>query len=271
MSNTKQIQRRFIEEVWNKGQLQTAYELLAPGVTVRSFGREMNGFEGVAQMTTMMRSAFPDIHFDIKSQIHEGDLVVARWVAKGTNKGPMFGFPPSGRTVEFEGHTIDAISGGRIRSTFTSFDAMELLLQCGIEPRFDTRKAVSLRMAAEVWSSGKLAVLDEIVASDAKIGGRGETGPEAVRARVKAFRDAFPDLTVDVLTQVAEGDQVTSTWVLRGHHRGTFMGIPATGRHVSFYGSAVERISDGKIRESNLVFDALEMLTQLGAIVAPTK
>jgi steroid delta-isomerase-like uncharacterized protein len=267
MSQAKQVQRRFFDEVWNKGQLQTAFELLAPGVVIRSFGRDMSGFEGVAQMTSMLRGAFPDLKLDVKEQIAEGDMVVARWVATGHNHGPIFGFAPTGRAVTLEGHTIDRVVDGRIVSTHTSVDIMELLLQLGVEPRIDVRKAVSQRMFAEVWSSGKYAVIDELVAVDAEVGARGERGPDAVRAYVKSFRDALPDLTVEVVTQVSEGDAVTSAWVLRGHHRGTLMGVPPTGRYVTFTGSSIEHIRDGKIIKTNMVLDVLELLTQLGAVI----
>jgi|JI102314A1RNA_FD_contig_51_3979587_length_1575_multi_5_in_0_out_0_1 steroid delta-isomerase-like uncharacterized protein len=269
MTNAKQIQRRFIDEVWNKGQLHTAYELLAPTVTMRSFGRDVSGFEGVAQMTATLRSAFPDLNMKVQEQIMEGDTVVARWNATGTNTGSLFGFAPTGKSINLEGHTIDRIQNGRIVSTFTSVDAMEMLLQVGIEPRIDMRKAVSQRMFAEVWSSGKFNVVDEIVAKDAAVGSRGDTGPDAVKAAVKNYRDALPDLTVEVLAQVAEGDAVTSTWVMRGHHRGTLMGIPPTGRYVSFTGSTIDHITDGKIKKTNVVLDVLELLTQLGAVIAP--
>lgn len=269
-NNIKQIQSRFIEEVWNKGNLAVAHELLGPTVVVRSMGRDTTGFEGVAQLTGTLRSAFSNLNLKVNEQIGEGEYVVARWTATGTNDGSLFGFKPTGKKISVEGHTVDRIHDGKIVSTFTSIDAMELLLQVGVEPRLDTRKAVSQRMFAEVWSSGKFQVMEEVVANDVVVGTRGEKGHDAMKSRIKAFRDAIPDLTVEVLTQIAEGDKVISTWQLRGHHRGALMGIPATGRFVNFNGSSVERIVDGKIKETNMVIDVLELLFQLGATVQPS-
>jgi len=46
---------------------------------------------------------------------------------------------------------------------------------------------------------------------------------------------------------VAEGDKVVARITMSGTHTGTFMGIPATGKHVEFTGMYIAQIANGKI------------------------
>ena len=54
------------------------------------------------------------------------------------------------------------------------------------------------------------------------------------------------------------------TWY--GTHQGTFMGIPATGRHVTVKGMVIDRVVDGKWKDSRILMDTLGLLHQLGAL-----
>jgi predicted ester cyclase len=51
-----------------------------------------------------------------------------------------------------------------------------------------------------------------------------------------------------------------------GTHRGDFMGIPATGRHIAVKGVVIDRVVDGKWKDSRLLMDTLSLLQQLGAL-----
>ncbi|MFL5512243.1 MAG: ester cyclase, partial [Gemmatimonadales bacterium] len=46
----------------------------------------------------------------------------------------------------------------------------------------------------------------------------------------------------------------------------TFMGIPATGRHVAIKGMVIDRVVDGKWKDSRILMDTLGLLQQLGAL-----
>ncbi|MFO0722423.1 MAG: ester cyclase [Myxococcota bacterium] len=273
MTDIKQIQRRFIEEVWNKGNGAAADELVGPSAVVRSSTMtNLTGPAGVRQQVALMKSAFPDAKITIDEQVAEGDFVVARWTVTGTHTGPLMQFGATGRKISVKGSSIDRVAGGKITDTFTSWDALEMLMQIGVEPRVDMRKVVSQRLFAEVWNSGKLHVADEIIAAEAtvssQVGGTAK-GPEAFKSLVKAYRDAFPDLHISIGPQVAEGDRVVTPWIARGHQRGAIMGIPATGRQISVNGMTTEKISGGKVWDTSSVIDTLDLLAQLGAVMNP--
>jgi predicted ester cyclase len=74
-------------------------------------------------------------------------------------------------------------------------------------------------------------------------------------------------MTVEDL--IAEGDTVVARVVIRGTHRGEYMGLPATGKQIEFSGFDCLRIVDGKFAEHWGTFDQLSMMQQLGALPAP--
>jgi steroid delta-isomerase-like uncharacterized protein len=87
-----------------------------------------------------------------------------------------------------------------------------------------------------------------------------------------AVLTAFPDVqfTLDELLPAGEGGDATVTrWTARGTHRGDLLGIPATGKSVTFQGMLVDRWRDGKIVERRELADMLGMMQQLGVVPAP--
>src|ERR671910_2614793 len=63
------------------------------------------------------------------------------------------------------------------------------------------------------------------------------------------FFEGLPDLTHPLVELIAEGDKVAFRCQYQGTHTAEFMGIPATGRKVSFEGIGVMRVADGKVAE----------------------
>lgn len=130
-------------------------------------------------------------------------------------------------------------------------------------------KALARRFNDEVMNQGRLEVLDEIIADDfvehQEVPGM-PSGKEGVRAFVTMFRDAFPDLKVETLGLVAEGDELWMHSVMTGTHEGDFAGIPATGKRVSLAMIDRVRVRDGRAVEHWGVSDDLGMMTQLGVV-----
>ena len=60
---------------------------------------------------------------------------------------------------------------------------------------------------------------------------------------------AFPDISVEIDDQIAEGDKVVTRKTFRGTHLGTLMGIPATGKPVTISVIDIVRIKDGRYAE----------------------
>ena len=79
-----------------------------------------------------------------------------------------------------------------------------------------------------------------------------------------SFVDAFPDGHHEFDLVLAEGDEVATIGWYRGHHHGELMGVPATGRAVSFSVMHVDRVRDGRIVEHRGTGDIEALWAQLG-------
>lgn len=136
----------------------------------------------------------------------------------------------------------------------------------------EQNKDIARRFFREVWSEGKLGILDEFTDTSyvGQIGGSPEIhGIEAFKEFISSYRGAFPDLEMTVEDIVAEGDKVITRWTARGTHEGELMGIPPTGKQVTVTGITIDRYVRGKNVKSWSNWDALGMMRQLGVVPAP--
>ena len=60
------------------------------------------------------RSVFPDLKYEIIETAALADRVWIRYKAQGTQQGSAWGFPPTGKAVEFSGATILYIQDGKV-------------------------------------------------------------------------------------------------------------------------------------------------------------
>jgi steroid delta-isomerase-like uncharacterized protein len=134
----------------------------------------------------------------------------------------------------------------------------------------EENKAVSRRVAEEVFNGGNVDLADELYAPDYVLHDPSLPedlhGPEGIKRYAAMTLGAFPDIRVTVEDQVAEGDKVVSRWTATGTHTGDLMGIPPTGRRVEISGVTINRFSGGKIAEDWYQSDDLGMMRQLGVV-----
>jgi predicted ester cyclase len=76
---------------------------------------------------------------------------------------------------------------------------------------------------------------------------------------------AFPDFSVKIKLQIAEGDMVATLKTFSGTHKGEFMGIAPTGEHVAFDVFDMLRVRDGRVVEHWNVEDSAGLMKQLGS------
>jgi len=132
--------------------------------------------------------------------------------------------------------------------------------------------AVVGRFIEEVINQGKLDAADEIVEEnfielDPLPGQR--QGREGLKEVIAMLRVAFPDIHWVTDETVAAGDKVVTRFTWTGTHRGTFLGIPATGRHITVKGVVIDRLSAGRMADSRILMDSLGMMQQLGVVPTP--
>src|SRR5713101_8117066 len=107
----------------------------------------------------------------------------------------------------------------------------------------DAAIAVVRRNTEEVQGKGNWDLYEELFADDfVDHTPQPGTTPDknGVRVLYKGLRAAFPDFRPEIHWQVAAGDLMTTYKTYHGTHQGEFLGIPATGKKISFcaYGSS---------------------------------
>ena len=128
----------------------------------------------------------------------------------------------------------------------------------------EQNKTLFKRFVDEVFNKKNVAVIDELMDPNMVEHNLGTF--QELKAFIIAFLGAFPDLHVMVEDLIAEGDKIVGRVTLTGTHQGELMGIPATGKKVSFSEIHIARISNGKIVEHWEVTDTMSMMQQLGVI-----
>lgn len=134
----KAVSRRWFLDMFSQGKLELAdqvnttdYDNHDPYLPPGSLGR---GPAASQALITLYRGAFPDVQFTIDDQVAEGDRVVTRWTATGTNNGSLMGMPATGKAVTISGIGVDRFVGGKIAETWPSYDLLGMLQQLGFVP-----------------------------------------------------------------------------------------------------------------------------------------
>jgi steroid delta-isomerase-like uncharacterized protein len=132
----KALIQRFVEEAFNKGNLDVADEVYASSfISHDPTAPEGQGSpEGVKQFVNTYLGAFPDGYTTVEDVIAEGVKVAYRWTFRGTHRGELMGILPTGEQVEITGITIDRLSGGKIEEQWNNFDQLGMLQQLGVAP-----------------------------------------------------------------------------------------------------------------------------------------
>ena len=132
----KAIVRRVNDEVWSEGHLDVIDELIADEfiATVVGAPEQIRGPQGFREFVVMYRTAFPDLRITVDEQFAEGETVITRWTATGTNEGELMGMPATGKQATTAGININRISGGKLVEGWGLFDQLGLLQQIGAVP-----------------------------------------------------------------------------------------------------------------------------------------
>lgn len=120
----------------------------------------------------------------------------------------------------------------------------------------------------EAFNKGNLSMLEEVIhpeyqywSPDSQLKGIGQ-----LAEFIQAFRNAFPDLNLQIDDFFSSNDRTCTAFTLKGTHEQDFMGIPATKKSVEVQGMVISRIKDNKILEDREILDNLTFFQQLGVV-----
>jgi predicted ester cyclase len=130
----KAVARKLVQ-VLNSEELNRAEQFIGPkfvehGDTPGDRGEE-GGPELLERQFSMVRNAFPDLHFEIEDEIAKGDKVVHRYTLHGTHEGHLMGIVPTGRRIEASSIHIIRVEGGKITEHWGRIDLGQIKRQLG--------------------------------------------------------------------------------------------------------------------------------------------
>jgi steroid delta-isomerase-like uncharacterized protein len=128
------LMRRWFDEVWNHGRLETIHELMAPdAVGIGQGGAEaaIHGPSEFQAFVERLRAVFPDMSVNVEDAFGAGDKVAVRWSATMTHQGGDLGIPSSGKRVHITGISILRIVDGQIVAGWDNWDELGMMRQIG--------------------------------------------------------------------------------------------------------------------------------------------
>lgn len=134
IEDNKAVAMRAVDAI-NAGDMSLLESLLAPDAIEHSAPPGMPPTRDTAiQFISMLRSAFPDLHYTIEHVISEGDLVAQRGIGTGTMKGDMLGMPATGKSATWSEIHILRVKDGKIVEHWALTDQVGMLQQLGLMP-----------------------------------------------------------------------------------------------------------------------------------------
>jgi steroid delta-isomerase-like uncharacterized protein len=123
------------------------------------------------------------------------------------------------------------------------------------------------RYIDEIFTKGNLSAIPEFVAENYVNYNEINTmyGPDGLAGFVTMLHETLPDVVETIEEQLVDGDNEVHRWVMRGTHRGPFLGFPPTGKQVELRGLTITRVADGKIVEEHSYTNSLAFLQQIEA------
>jgi len=138
---TEEEAKAFIDralEIWNEGNLDLVDDFYSPDYVRHHVDmyEDIKGIDAYKQWITNTRTIFPDFNVTQEGDtIFKDDKIVLRWIAEGTNTGPLnmpIGtFPSTGKKVSFYGVFITHVIEGKIVEEWVYYNQASLLQQLG--------------------------------------------------------------------------------------------------------------------------------------------
>jgi steroid delta-isomerase-like uncharacterized protein len=126
------LMRRWFDEIWNEGRIESVDELLAEDALMWGIARPDQSSRGGAEFKEFyhhQRSATPDVKINLDQVVQEGDTAFARWTVTGTHTGDGLGIPATNKTITLKGMSACRASNGKIVEGWNIWDQIGLARQ----------------------------------------------------------------------------------------------------------------------------------------------
>jgi steroid delta-isomerase-like uncharacterized protein len=131
----KTFVRDFMERAFNQGDLTAVDEHLSQNAVDYQEPEGTNFCTHLKEVITMLRTAFPDLHFELHDVLAEGDIVSFRSTMTGTHQGMLQGIPPTGKKVSVPHMHFVRIENGKGGALWHLWDTAAMMRQLGVVPQ----------------------------------------------------------------------------------------------------------------------------------------
>ena len=107
-----------------RGMVERGGEALAPHP----------GMDHLRRLWPSVQAAIPDFRAELVQQVVDGDRVATLWIFSGTQQGPIFGIPGSGKPVRFQNVSIARVEDGKVVEYNSETGWLDFLMQVGVLP-----------------------------------------------------------------------------------------------------------------------------------------
>jgi len=136
----KVLVRRFIDEVFVKGNPDAVDKLVTTDFTPHSWGKMPSGIEPLKQAIRRVHAGLTDVNFKIEDMIAEEDRIAVRVTAHGTHTGEFMGMPATGKAYTISETHIFHVRDGKIAEHWRDADMLGMMQQLGASSPSKTTK-----------------------------------------------------------------------------------------------------------------------------------
>lgn len=136
-TETQNAKNRFedVVDALNRRDFDRFIETHSDDVVLHDHNETHHGVEAAVDHQKQLYDAFPDMRYDVKSVVAEGDHVTARWTVTGTHEAEFQGLPPTGEAVEIPAMGVMRIEDGKFSEVWLVYDRLGLMEQLGVLER----------------------------------------------------------------------------------------------------------------------------------------
>lgn len=127
----KEIMRKFMQHAFNEGDLSIVDGSLVEDAVDHQELPDTHFATHLKAVITMLRTAFPDLYFEIHDMLAEGDRVAFRSTMTGTHKGSFRGLAPTGKRISVAHMHFVSLIDGKTSHLWHVWDVVDLMRQLG--------------------------------------------------------------------------------------------------------------------------------------------
>ncbi|MGZ5470772.1 MAG: ester cyclase [Nitrososphaeraceae archaeon] len=132
LEEIKQLAWKFIDEIFNKGNINEADRLVTPEFIYHARGEDIEGLEKFKEWFSSDTGVFSDVRFTLAESLAEYGKVATAWIVEGTHDKEYSGIPATHKKFETVGISIFHFEGTKIKELWAVNDALTPALDLGI-------------------------------------------------------------------------------------------------------------------------------------------